>query len=93
MEKWTITKLLDWITGYLDEKDVDSPRLHAELLISHVLGMKRIELYMHFDQEVKPDKLAELRALVKRAAEHEPIAYLVGRTEFYSLEKIGRAHV
>lgn len=83
---WTIQKLLTWITDYLTQKKVDSPRLSAELLLSDVLGMKRIELYMHFDKAVEQGKLDTLRGLVKRAGESEPIGYLVGRTEFYSLE-------
>jgi release factor glutamine methyltransferase len=60
--------------------------LSAELLLSHVLGCKRIELYTNFDRVVEQAKLDELRGLVKRCAEHEPVAYLVGRCEFYSLE-------
>lgn len=83
---WTIQKLLNWITEYLTNKKIDSPRLSAELLLSDVLGMKRIELYMHFDKPVEQAKLDALRGLVKRAGEQEPIGYLVGRTEFYSLE-------
>lgn len=86
MEIWTIQKLLDWIVGYFTEKQIDSPRLSAELLLCHVLKMQRIELYMHFEKRIDPPQLAELRSYVKRAAEHEPIAYLVGLTEFYSME-------
>jgi release factor glutamine methyltransferase len=83
---WTISKLLNWITDYLTSKKVDSPRLSAELLLSDVMAMKRIELYMHFDKPVEQAKLDTLRGLVKRAGESEPIGYLVGRTEFYSIE-------
>ena len=85
-ETWTIQKLLTWLTDYLTQKQVDSPRLSAELLLSDVLAMKRIELYMHFDKVVEQEKLDTLRGLVKRAGEQEPIGYLIGRTEFYSLE-------
>lgn len=85
MEIWTIKKLLDWVSGYFAEKGVDSPRLSGELLLCHVLGLERIQLYTLFDRAVDPPQLAQLRALVKRAGEHEPIAYLVGRCEFYSL--------
>jgi release factor glutamine methyltransferase len=74
------------MNGYLTDKGVDAPRLSAELLLSHVLGCKRIELYTNFDRVVEQAKLDELRGLVKRCAEHEPVAYLVGRCEFYSLE-------
>jgi len=82
---WTIQKLLNWMTDYFKAKNIDAPRFSAEMLLAHVLGMKRIELYMHFDKPVEQDKLDLLRALVKRGAESEPIAYLVGQTEFYSL--------
>ena len=58
----------------------------AEMLLSYVLSLKRIELYTNFDKIVPKDKLDILHGLVKRAAENEPVAYLIGRTEFYSLE-------
>ncbi len=86
MDTWTIQKLLAWITGFLAEKNIDSPRLSAELLLSHVLSLKRIELYTRFDAVVEQDKLSVLRGLVKRAGQNEPVAYLVGKTEFYSIE-------
>ena len=86
METWTINKLLSWITQYLKDKAIESPRLHAELLLSHVLGLKRIELYTNFEKQVEKPELDKLHALVKRASQNEPIAYLVGKTEFYSME-------
>jgi release factor glutamine methyltransferase len=86
MSDWTIQKLLTWITDYLTQRNVDAPRLSAELLLSHVLGLKRIELYTQYNQPVAQEQLDQLRGLVKRAGQHEPVAYLVGRTEFYSME-------
>jgi release factor glutamine methyltransferase len=86
MQTWTIQKLLNWITDYLTGKGIDSPRLSAELLLSHVVGLKRIDLYTQFDTPVEQTQLDRLHSLVRRAGEHEPIAYLVGKTEFYSLE-------
>jgi release factor glutamine methyltransferase len=86
MEHWTIQKLLNWVTDYLKSKGVDSPRLSAELLLSHVLGLKRIELYTQFNKVVGQEQLSPLHELVKRAGAHEPIAYLTGKREFYSLE-------
>jgi release factor glutamine methyltransferase len=86
MSEWTIQKLLTWVTEYLTQKGVDAPRLSAELLLSHVLGLKRIELYTQYNRVVPQEQLVQLRGLVRRAGEHEPVAYLVGRTEFYSLE-------
>jgi release factor glutamine methyltransferase len=86
MQTWTIQKLLNWTTDHFTEKGIDSPRLSAELLLSHVLQMKRIELYTHFDKPVSREHLDQLHNLVERAGRHEPIRYLIGKTEFYSLE-------
>lgn len=85
MEQWTIKKLLDWMTGHFTDKKIDSPRLTAELLLSSVLQMQRIALYMNFDKEVEKSNLDKLRALVKRCLDNEPVQYLTGGTEFYSL--------
>lgn len=86
MDKWTIQKLLSRITEDFESKGIESARLSAELLLSCVLGMKRIELYTQFDREVAKEQLDRLRDLVKRAEGGEPIAHLTGRAEFYSLE-------
>ncbi len=83
---WTIQKLLNWVAEYLKNKGVDSPRLSAEILLSSVLGLKRIELYTQFEKIVTEEQLAGLHDLVERAGKHEPIAYLAGKTGFYSLE-------
>ncbi len=83
---WTIQKLLNWVTQYLTDKGIDSPRLSAELLLSHVVGLKRIELYTQFDRPVTQQQLDQLHGLVKRAGQYEPIAYLTGKIEFYCLE-------
>jgi release factor glutamine methyltransferase len=86
MQTWTIQKLLNWITKFLTDKGIDSPRLSAELLLSHVLAMQRIELYTQFDKTVTKEQLNRLHDLVKRVGRHEPIGYLTGKTEFYSLQ-------
>ena len=86
MEIWTIQKLLNWVTEYLTSKGIESPRLSAELLLSHVLALKRIDLYTQFDKQVPQQQLNNLHDLVKRAGLHEPVVYLTGKTEFYSLE-------
>ncbi|MBL7189434.1 MAG: peptide chain release factor N(5)-glutamine methyltransferase [Phycisphaerae bacterium] len=83
---WTVQKLLIWVTEYLTDKGVDSPRLSAELLLCHAVGLTRIELYTQFDTPVPQRQLDQLHDLVKRAGLQEPVAYLTGRTEFYSIE-------
>ena len=86
MQTWTIQKLLNWITGYFTDKGLDSPRLAAELLLADVLEMQRIELYTQSDKPVAKPHLDQLHDLVKRAGQSEPIEYLTGKTEFYSLQ-------
>ena len=83
---WTVRRLLDWIRKYLGEKEVDSPRVCAELLLGHVLNCERLRLYMTPDLEPSADQLDQLRALVARAASHEPVQYLVGSWPFHGRE-------
>ena len=85
-QPWTVLRLVNWTKDYFVRAEIDSPRLAAEVLLAHVLGCRRIELYARFGYLPNPDELARFRALVGRAREHEPVAYLVGHKEFYSLE-------
>lgn len=84
-EAWTIGRLLQWTTGYLNERGADSPRLDAEVLLAEALGCQRIELYTTFDDVPEETARTAFRELVRRRAEGTPVAYLVGRREFYSL--------
>ncbi len=83
---WTIRRILEWTTGYFERKQVDSPRLSAELLLSHVLASPRIRLYTEYERPLAEKELTEFRELVRRAGEHEPVAYLTGRAFFFNLE-------
>ncbi|HYO10002.1 MAG TPA: peptide chain release factor N(5)-glutamine methyltransferase [Tepidisphaeraceae bacterium] len=83
---WTVRRLLEWTTGFFTRKNVDGPRLSAELLLSHVLSVPRIKLYTDYERPLGEKELATFRALVQRAGEHEPIAYLTGRAHFFNLE-------
>lgn len=81
---WTTRRLLHWITGFLDGKSVDSPRVCAELLLSHVFACERTRLYMEVDRPASAGELARLRELVRRAGDQEPVQYLVGETWFHA---------
>jgi release factor glutamine methyltransferase len=83
-ETWTTRRLVRWIDGHLSAKGVDSPRVCAEMLLSHVLGCERMRLYMDADRPASADELDRLRALVVRAGRHEPVQYLVGEAWFWS---------
>jgi release factor glutamine methyltransferase len=84
-EPWTIGRLLNWTTQYLKGHGSESPRLDAEVLLAHVRGCQRIELYTAFDVDPGEEARAAFRELVRRRAQGEPVAYLVGQREFYSL--------
>src|SRR6478609_4473970 len=85
-QEWTIRRLLEWTTGFFARKQVDPARLSAELLLSHVLGVPRIKLYTDYERALGDEQLAKFRALVQRAGEQEPIAYLTGKAHFFNLE-------
>jgi len=84
-ETWTVLKLLNWCRDYFGGKGIATARLDAELLLAHVLKSDRLGLYLRYDQPLNADELTAVRALVKRRAQREPIAYLIGRREFYGL--------
>ncbi len=83
---WTVRRILEWTTAFFQRKDVDPARLSAELLLAHVLSVPRIRLYIEYERVLSEHNLAAYRALVQRAAEQEPIAYLTGRAHFFNLE-------
>lgn len=84
-EVWTVGRLLQWTTDYLKGRGADSPRLDAEVLLAEALGCRRIELYTAFDEVPAENARTAFRELVRRRAEGAPVAYLVGRREFYSM--------
>lgn len=83
--KWTIMKLVQWATTYFDTHDIDSPRATAEILLSHVLNTRRIDLYLRYDQPLTPDELERFKVLIKRRMNREPVAYILGCKEFWSM--------
>jgi release factor glutamine methyltransferase len=84
-EVWTVGRLLNWTTDWLTARGADSPRLDAEVLLAHVRGCPRIALYTAFDTPVAEADRGRFRELVKRRGAGEPVAYLVGSREFFSL--------
>ncbi|MFG0283884.1 MAG: peptide chain release factor N(5)-glutamine methyltransferase [Phycisphaerales bacterium JB039] len=83
---WTTRTLLDWMTRAFEAKDLDEPRLCAEMLLTHVLGCQRLRLYMEADRPASAQERERLRGLVGRALKHEPIQYLIGRWPFFGIE-------
>ena len=83
---WTIVALLRWTADYLGDKGVLEPRASAEVLLAHVLNLSRLDLYLRYDQPLSPEELARFKSLVVRRRQGEPVAYLTGHREFWSLD-------
>lgn len=82
---WSNQRLLEWTTDHFKKAGAESARLEAEILLAESLGCQRIELYTRYNEVPPADEMAQFRAWVKRRAAGEPVAYIVGYREFYSL--------
>jgi len=86
MEKnWTIIQLLNETQKYFEKKDIESARLDAEILLAFALNKDRIKLYIDFQSPVNANELSIFREIVKRRAKREPVAYITGHKEFWSV--------
>ncbi|MCI0459011.1 MAG: peptide chain release factor N(5)-glutamine methyltransferase [Gemmataceae bacterium] len=86
-QNWTVGQLLEWTKRFLGEKGCESPQPDAEVLLAHALGCKRIDLYGRLYGEQATEGVRQrYRELVRKRVEGCPVAYLVGRKEFYKLE-------
>lgn len=81
----TISELLRKTTGYLKDKGSSSPRLDAEVLMTEVLGLSRVELYTNYEQPLTPPEVDRYRELIRRRSVGEPVAYILGRAPFRNL--------
>lgn len=82
---WTTRRLLAWTTEHFTKRGLDSPRMSAEMLLAHVLGVARLKLYTEADRPASDLERAAFRELVERALNHEPVDYLVGQAPFFSM--------
>jgi len=78
----TVLEVLQSMTGYFQKRNIESPRLNAEHLLAHVLGRKRIDLYLEFERRLPESELLPLRELVKRRGSGEPLQHLLGTVGF-----------
>lgn len=85
-EPWTIGRLLAWTIEYLQSHGAENPRLDAEVLLAEAHHCRRIDLYAAYDQQPDEPTRTAFRELVLRRAQGTPVAYLVGKREFYALE-------
>ncbi len=82
---WTVMDILKWTAGYFKSKGIERGRLDAELLLADTLGLDRVGLYLHFDRPLEERELDAFRARVSRRGKREPLQYILGQTEFWSL--------
>ena len=84
-KSWDIKRLIKWSTEYLKKRGIDAPRLTSELLLASALNCSRLELYLHYDKPLKQEELSAFKVLLKRRLAHEPLPYILGEKEFFSL--------
>ncbi|MBI5529155.1 MAG: peptide chain release factor N(5)-glutamine methyltransferase [Deltaproteobacteria bacterium] len=85
-ESRTILSGLEWGTAELSKAGKPSPRLDAELLLAHLLGIERLKIYLDFERPMGETEARAYMALVRRRTAGEPVAYITGKKEFYSRE-------
>lgn len=81
----TVLNALQLATGYFEKKEIPSARINAELLLSHLLNCKRLDLYLRFDQPLTENEVEEFRSMISRRGKYEPVQYIIGNTDFYGL--------
>lgn len=89
----TVLQVIQRSSEFLARKGVDSPRLHSELLLAHVLKLPRMKLYLDFARELAPSEVEALRELVRRRGQREPLQHIVGSTSFCGYEIAVNRHV
>lgn len=82
---WTIGDLLRVTADYLRQKGIESPRLCAEILLAHQLRTSRVKLYLDFERPLLEQEVSGYRSLIKRRLRREPVQYITGTQEFWSL--------
>lgn len=84
-ELWTIGRMLAWTEQYFREKGIDSPRLDAEVLLSHLLGENRIYCYTHYDRPLEKQELAQFKRMILERINGNSVAYIVREKEFMGI--------
>jgi len=83
--RWTVKDVLRWTTDYFRKKDIETPRLDAEVLLANALKTDRLRLYLDQERPLTPKERSVYRDFIRRRASREPVALIVGVKEFWSL--------
>jgi release factor glutamine methyltransferase len=84
-KRWSPLELINWTAGYLGDRGFENGRLTAERFLARVLNTDRVQLYLDFDKPLSAAELSEFKTLLKRRLAREPLQYILGETEFFSL--------
>lgn len=85
LKVWRVLEVLNSATEYLRDKGIENPRLNAEHLLADVLSVDRVQLYVNFERPLTAGERAAFKSRLQRRAHHEPLQYILGQTEFFSL--------
>jgi len=85
-KKMTLLEILNWSTNCLKDHRIENPRLNAELLLAHSLNLSREGLYVRLQGQVKREEQETLKKLIRRRISGEPLQYLLGHQEFWSID-------
>jgi release factor glutamine methyltransferase len=92
-QEWNVLKLLRWTQQFFKRKNIENGRLDSEVMLGHVLGMRRIDLYARYDQPVGPEELATYKRMIQERVARRPVAYIIGKREFWSMDFEVNEHV
>ena len=82
----TVLEAINLSTEFLGNKEIESPRINAELLLAHALNCRRIDLYLTYDRPLSEDEIKIYREFIRRRSKSEPLQYITGKVEFFGLE-------
>ncbi len=82
----TVLEALNWATHYFEERRIENPRLNAELLLAHSIGLSKEQLYIHLHEPMEKETEERWEAFVQRRVSGEPLQYILGRQEFWSID-------
>lgn len=91
--KWTVERIIQWSTEYLVKKGIDTPRLDSEVLLAHVLNINRTNLFLDPQRSLSSHQLQSFKRLIERRSLREPLSYITGFKEFWSLNFKVNRHV
>ena len=85
---WRIIEIIKWGEEYFKLKGFENPKQEIEWLLCDLLELKRIDLYLKFEDIINKSKLKKLKSWIKRRIDREPLQYITGKVEFYGLKFI-----